>query len=177
MIYIFFGHFLIIINNCIKNLYKKYIYFIFFFLIIAYIIIPFFCYQFYINLALLNIYLYKKGFKLFISQFSDIIKIKSEAIKYFAITITAYHIFIILFFGTFIYTKNLLLKSKNFIYLFITILGFIVDLIILPLHIIINPVILCYVINTNKYDEKEKEKENYNKKYYNYIFNKKKIQE
>ena len=39
----------------------------------------------------------------------------------------------------------------------ITILGFIFDLIILPLHIIINPVILYYVINTKKYDEKEKE--------------------
>ena len=150
LIYIFFGHFFIFINNILRNLYQKYAYFIFYFLIIAYLIIPFFCYQFYINLILLNIYLYKKGFKLFISQFSDIIKMESKAIKYFAIAIKAYYIFIILFFGTFIQTKNLLYKQNNFFYLFITILGFIFDLIFLPLHIIINPVILSYVINTNK---------------------------
>jgi hypothetical protein len=165
-IYIFFGHFFILINICLQNLNKINFSFILNFLIIAYLEIPFFFYQFYVNLILLNIYLYINGFKSFISYFSDIIKMKFQKNNFHAIINNAYYISVILICGTFIQTKKLLYKQKGVIYM--TILGIIVDLLILPLHIIINPFILCYIIKTKKYDDKSNE--NFYKKFYNYIF-------
>ena len=176
-IYIFFGHFFILINICFQNLSKNYFRIILIFLIIAYLEIPFFFYQFYTNLILLNIYLYKIGFKSFISHFSDIIKMKFQKNNFHAIAINAYYIFVILIFGTFIFTKKLLYKKKSSFYILMAILGIIVDLLILPLHIIINPFILRYIAKTKKYDDKmdenyDKSKENFYKKFYNFLFKK-----
>ena len=69
------------------------------------------------------------------------------------------------------------------------IIGIIVDLIILPLHIILNPLILRSIAKTNKYDDKinenydkrnenydkikenyDKRNENFYKKFYNFLF-------
>jgi hypothetical protein len=169
-IYIFFGHFFILINICLQNLRKNYLSFILIFLIIAYLEIPFFFYQFYANLILLNIYLYKNGFKSFILHFYDIIKMKFQNNIFHAIVYNVHCILVILIFGTFILTKKLLYKKKASIYIFMAILGILVDLLILPLHIIINPFILCYIVKTKKYDDKNNE--NYYKKFYNYIYTK-----
>ena len=91
---------------------------------------------------------------------------KFQKNNFHVIIYNAYYIFVILIFGTFIHTKKLLYKKKNSNYIFMIILGIIVDLIILPLHIILNPLILRSIAKTNKYDDKINE--NYDKRNENY---------
>jgi len=147
IIYLIFGHFFIPINIYLKerNLKKSA-------LIITSIIlinIPFFFIQIFFNLILLAFFIKIRGYKSFLSDFYCNIKMEKKIININFITYNAYHILAVLFLATFwkiIKTFIKLSGNKNFIY----IIGFIIGLIILPLHIIINPFLLIKAIKKNK---------------------------
>ena len=115
------------------------------------------------------------GYKLFLTEFYYIIKMKIKIYNIGLITYNAYHILVVLFLGTFRiiiktfqdYNKNKnenksenkndnkndgedenTNDNKNNIYYYL--LGFILGLIFLPLHIIINPILLFIVIKKYK---------------------------
>ena len=91
------------------------------------------------------------GYKLFLTEFYFIIKIEKNIYQIGLITYNAYHILAVLFLGTFrimIKTFQDFLKNKKNIFIYI--LGFIFGLMILPLHIIINPILLFIAIKNNK---------------------------
>jgi len=142
-----FGHFFIPVNiYLIESSIRKN------FLVLAsiiLIIIPYFFIQIFFNLILLILYLKKIGYKLFLTEFYHNIKIKISIYKISLITYSVYHILVVLFLGTFwkIIKTMIQFYGKK---LFIFILGTILGLIILPLHIIINPFLLFYAIKKNK---------------------------
>ena len=148
-IYLIFGHFFIPINIYLieSNLEKSY-------LILTSIIlinIPFFFIQIIFNLVLMAFYIIMIGYKLFLTEFYFIIKIEKNIYQIGLITYNAYHILAVLFLGTFrimIKTFQDFLKNKKNIFIYI--LGFIFGLMILPLHIIINPILLFIAIKNNK---------------------------
>jgi len=153
-IYIIFGHFFIPINIYLIESYIKESFLILASIIL--IIIPFFFIQIIFNLILLIIYVKKIGYKLFLTEFYYNIKMKVSIYRINLITYKAYHILAVLFLGTFWKILKTLAKfyGKK---LFIFILGIILSLIILPLHIIINPLLLFYAVKKIKY---KKNKEN-----------------
>ena len=161
-IYLIFGHFFIPINIYLieANLEKST-------LILTSIIlinIPFFFIQIIINLILMTFYIKIIGYKLFLTEFYKIIKMKKKIYKMSFITYNAYHILVVLFLGTF----RIIIKSLQQCYenkIFDYILGFILGLMLLPLHIIINPFLLYYAIKNNK-----KKEENEFKLLYEYIY-------
>ena len=116
----------------------------------------FFFIQIIINILVIFIYIIKGRLNLFISQFYINIKIKCDKIsEIHYITIYAYYIFSILFLGTYLGISFILYnytKTKKVIYYIIAI---ITALITFPLHIIINPIILFYIVKNNKYNSKE----------------------
>ena len=108
------------------------------------------------------------GYKLFLTEFYYNIKMKKKIYKINIITYNAYHILVVLFLGTFRIIIKTLKKSFGYNKLCTYIIGIILGLIILPLHIIINPFILFYVIkNYKNYKNKEK---NYIRLLKEYIF-------
>jgi len=153
-----FGHFFIAVNiyllesNKEKNS-----------LILSSIIlinIPFFFIQIIFNLILLIFYLKMIGYKLFLTEFYYNIKIEKKIkslYKISLITYNTYHKLVILFLGTFWKILKILIKLYGKNNLFLSIFGIILGLIILPLHIIINPFVLYYAIkNNNNNNEKNK---------------------
>ena len=153
-IYSMFGHFFIIVNiYLIESSIRKS------FLVLAsiiLIIIPYFFIQIFFNLILLILYLKKIRYKIFLTEFYYNIKMKVNIYKIGLITYNFYHILVVLFLGTFwkiIETMTKFYGKKLFIY----ILGAILSLIILPLHIIINPFLLFYAIKKYKKNKNKNE--------------------
>ena len=150
-IYIFFGHIFFTINIYFMN-WKNY----FFLISLLLFETSFFFIQIIINILVIFIYIIKGRLNLFISQFYINIKIKCDKIsEIHYITIYAYYIFSILFLGTYLGISFILYnytKTKKVIYYIIAI---ITALITFPLHIIINPIILFYIVKNNKYNSKE----------------------
>jgi len=147
-IYLLFGHFFIPINIYLieSNLRKSYL----ILTSIILIIIPFFFIQILFNIILLIFYIKMVGYKIFLYEFYYNIKMKKSLYKISLITFNAYHVLVVLFLGTFMKIINAL---KDFSYRYnlgMYILGIISGLIILPLHIIINPFLLFYAIKKNK---------------------------
>ena len=92
------------------------------------------------------------GYKLFLTEFYYNIKMEKKFYHICLMTYNAYHILVVLFLGTFRrIIKKLISCTGN--KLFIYIIGIILGLIILPLHIIINPFLLFYIIKNNKKNE------------------------
>ena len=146
-IYLIFGHFFIPINiYLIETTLEKST------LILTSIIlinIPFFFIQIIINLILMAYYIKMIGYELFLTEFYYIIKIEKKIYQIGLITYNAYHILVVLFLGTFrIIIKTLQECYENKIFDYI--LGIILGLMILPLHIIINPFVLYYAIKKRK---------------------------
>ena len=158
-IYLIFGHFFVPINIYLHE--KKKPKSILIIISIILIIIPFFFIQIIFNLILYI--LYKKRYIIngvceyssFLSEFYKMIKMKEDIYQLGLTTFNVYHILAVLFLGTFwkiIKTLTILYGKKLFIFIF----GFILGFIILPLHIIINPILLFYAIKKNKKKEIEK---------------------
>jgi len=151
-IYLIFGHFFIPANIYLieSNLEKSYL----ILTSIILIIIPFFFIQIIFNLILMIFYLKMIGYKLFLTQFYYSIKMKKKLYKISLITYNVYHILAVLFLGTF----RIIIKTLKECYdnkIFAYILGFILGLILLPLHIIINPILLFIAIKENKKKKKD----------------------
>ena len=142
-IYLIFGHFFIPVNIYLieSNMEKSNLILI----SIILIIIPFFFIQIFFNLVLLIFYIKIFGYKSFLSEFYYNIKMKKNIYNINLISYNAYHILAVLFLGTF-WKIIKFLENKKFIY----IIGIIFGLIILPLHIIINPILLFKAIKNNK---------------------------
>ena len=150
-IYLIFGHFFIPANIYLieKNLEKS-------FLIltsIILIIIPFFFIQIIFNLILLIFYIKINGYKPFLSEFYYNIKMKKDIYKINLIDYNAYHILVFLFLATFCKIIKTFQKAYGN-KIFINIIGFILGLMILPLHLIINPFLLYDIIKKDKKEGK-----------------------
>ena len=84
-------------------------------------------------------------YKSFLTEFYYNIIMKKNIYKICLTSYNAYHILVVLFLGTFrkiIKTLQDLYENKNIIFIYI--LGFILGLMTLPLHIIINPFLLFF---------------------------------
>ena len=145
-IYIFFGHIFIPTNIFLKIKNSKCS-------LITFLIyeIPYFFIQFLFNIFMIFIYVFKFNLNSFIFEFYNNIKINYKN-KYIIhdTTIYTYYIFLILFSGTylgvFFILKKIVKANNNISY----IIGFIFSFLIIPLHIIINPIILILItINSN----------------------------
>jgi hypothetical protein len=159
-IYLIFGHFFIPINIYLLESNKEKSTLILSYIIL--IIIPFFFIQIIFNLVLLIFYIKLTGYKLFLTQFYYNIKMeimkKRSLYKINLITYNVYHILVALFLGTFWKIVKILIKLYGKKNLFISIFGIIFGMIILPLHIIINPFLLFYAFKKQNNNNKEKKK-------------------
>ena len=96
------------------------------------------------------LYVMKEGFQSFITQFYFNIKFKVEKYTFYKITKDLYYIIMFLFLGTFLVIIFIFDKiiNRNLIKYFI---GIIIALLFLPLHLIINPIILLNMIHKYGY--------------------------
>ena len=115
--------------------------------------IPFFFLQIYINILMLLLYITKESFSKFLVEFYLTFKLgKGKLYDYNEMTNFIYYFFVILFFGTFLGALFLVHKfiKKKIIKILLDIIGVIFALLILSLHVIINPIILISMIIINK---------------------------
>ena len=149
-IYILFGHIFISLNIFLPKLNNK------IFLSFLILVIPYFFIQVFINISMLFIYLYKDSSKSFFYQFYNNIKINfNEQYQFYDITIFTYYILFILFFGTFLKVISFLrsIIETNIIIIYIS--GITISLLIIPLHLIINPILLFFIFRNSKYNSEE----------------------
>ena len=150
-IYIFFGHIFIPINIFLQK--KKHKIIILSFFIFQ---IPYFFIQFLFNILMIFIYAIKDNLESFISEFYNNIKIQYKVkYKFHLITIYTYYIILMLFTGTYfevLFILKNIIKTNNKLFF---IIGFIFSLLIIPFHIIINPIILLLIGINNKCDSRK----------------------
>ena len=115
------------------------------------IIIPYFFLQILINILLFFPYKFKDGLDPFLSEFFYILKFKYNNLEQFPFHF-AYYSAEILFLITFLGLRKLLIKLLNKKNTFIILFGIIVGIAFLPLHIIVNIIILIYSFCSDGYD-------------------------
>ena len=109
---------------------------------------PYFILQVYINILMMLPYFIKEGIYFFFYEFNN-------GLDYFhEITLSVYYSFLILFMGSFLEAEYIMCnffryKSKK-VLISSLILGFFLSLIILPCHIIINPILLMNFVIKNE---------------------------
>jgi len=147
-LYIFFGH-IIISKKLYFQAWKNY--FVLFSILLFEL--TFFFLQVYINILMLFPYLFKVGFDFFYDYIVDKIDRSHE------ITLFTYYLLLFLFLGSFLEVVYIICyifkyRSKKLVIPFL-ILGIILSLIILPLHIVINPILLIYIFIKNNFNSND----------------------